>query len=128
MPSLNLKGGQRGVERNEIHIPEMHKDLFSLTLTLSYQEAAAPWLGMKGRYLLHPIPCLRVFALVSHVHAKWRMPQLRMAAFDLQRVAQLPAGLLQEGGRPTLFLWGTGDQPLLLLATGGQEDGRNGSW
>lgn len=108
--------GKRGVERNAIHIPEMHKDLFSLTLTLSCPTAGATWpLGVKGKLtaLLHPIPCLRVFPLLSQVQAKWRMPQLWMVAFDLQRGAHFPARLLQEGERPMLFPRGTDYQPLL---------------
>lgn len=94
----------------------MHKDLFSLTLTLSCPKAGATWpLGVKGKLtaLLHPIPCLRVFPLLSQVQAKWRMPQLWMVAFDLQRGAHFPARLLQEGERPMLFPRGTGYQPLL---------------
>lgn len=84
VPHLNLKGGQ-GIERKEIHIPEMHKDLFSLTLTPSCWEAGCTWpLVMKGKLTTSPHPCLRVFPLMSQVHANWRMPQLRMAAFDLQ--------------------------------------------
>lgn len=46
-----------------------------------------------------------------------RMPQLWMAAFDLQQVAQFPARrLLQEGETPVLFQLGTASQPLLPLS------------
>ena len=110
--------GRRGLKGNELHIPEMHKDLFSLTLIRSGHGREEPCglLDVKGKptTLPHSLPS-NISPPESRSRLVERMPQLWMAAFDLQQVAQLPARLPQ-GETPELLQLGTSSQTLLPLS------------
>lgn len=61
-------------------------------------------LGVEANYPTSPRPLpLSIFPPESGSHLVERMPQLWMAAFDLQHVAQLPARLLHQGETAVLF-------------------------
>lgn len=82
--------GQKGLEGNELHIPEIHSDLFSSTLILigrAPRQEPCALLGGKGKLTAtpHSLP-LNISLPESGSRLAESMPQLCVAAFDLQQV------------------------------------------